>query len=193
MQFGRRLLELYMQFLNQPLAAYTANATTITPALLLRLQTVLRPAVAAQLKHMYDQDQSTSWLNFCTAADLFTAQASSSPPSDSKPRGDRGPRPNFRKGSASPAPTGNFFCTLHGKNYSHNTNECRVLLAQQKHGSGHSVPRSGTPGQPPPGRQGSARAAESDDCEPGTLMVNQSENPMAHQDWGAAWGAQQQP
>jgi hypothetical protein len=116
--FGRRLQQLYQQYLGADRTTFQQHARWITPALIMKLFTVLPPAIRGHLQVAYDKDHAIGWNQFCLLADSFVA-------SHPTPRstGQFQPKPPPTKDAAK---TGQQLCAKHGL-CAHTTAECRVL------------------------------------------------------------------
>jgi hypothetical protein len=120
--YGRRLQQLYLQFLGTDRTAIQHNNRWITPALVLKLFTVLPPAIRGHLQVAYDKDTDVDWTQFCLLADSFVA-------SQSTQRGG-GPANQRMYGSKEQTKPNSQVCAKHGVG-AHSTAECRALRRDQ--------------------------------------------------------------
>jgi hypothetical protein len=134
--FGRRIQQLYHQYLGEDRTAAQDNARWITPSLILKLFTVLPPAIRGHLQVAYDKDRTMEWTKFCLLADSFVA----SQPTN-RPGGQYNQRNQSRDTNKASTPTQ--ICAKHGL-CSHSTAECRSLKrANQPPGQQNATGNSG--------------------------------------------------
>jgi hypothetical protein len=116
--FGRRLQALYLQYLGVDRAAFQANSRWITPALIMRLISVVPAEARGHLQVAYDRDRVMEWSRFCMLADSFVPHKGAA----KQPRTDQKHQQGLTSARSKP------FCSKHGYG-SHSTADCRALKA----------------------------------------------------------------
>jgi hypothetical protein len=114
--FGRRLQQLYLQFVGEDRRAFPQHARWITPPLIMKLLTVVPQAIRGHLQVAYDANRLIGWTQFCLLADSFVASHTTSRTSyAAKPQ--QGQKEQTRPKQV---------CAKHGL-CAHSTAECRSL------------------------------------------------------------------
>lgn len=137
--YGRRLQQLYLQFLGTDRAAMQNNSRWITPALVLKLFTVLPPAIRGHLQVAYDKDTDIDWTQFCLLADSFVASQTT--------QRRTGPANQRMYGAKEQTKPNSQVCAKHGV-CAHSTAECRALRGTQS-----NLDQGNTSRNPGPRRQ----------------------------------------